>query len=111
MTTRELSGGFGQAQGFEELQLFGGCGGQTTHRAFTDPGLMVLDAREQIERGAGAGPASTVVAGTISETKPIRLQVADGSARSDRQTHPGLLRDAACGAGVLSQTLCSAISR
>ena len=55
VTTRALSGGFGQVQGVEELQLLGGCGGQAVHRALADPGLMPLDAREEVEGRSGAG--------------------------------------------------------
>ena len=55
VTTRGVSGGFGQVQGVEELQLFGGCSGQATYRALTDPCLMPLDAYEEIEGGTRAG--------------------------------------------------------
>ena len=50
-----LSGGFGQAQGVDEFQLFGGCVGQAAQRALADRCFVSLDAGEQFERGAGAG--------------------------------------------------------
>lgn len=55
MTTRRLSGGLGQVQGVEKLQLLGCCCGEPFYRALTDLCLVALDTGQQVERGARAG--------------------------------------------------------
>jgi len=48
------SGGFWQVQGVEEVELLLGGFSGSLESAFADMGSVFLDAREQIERGAGA---------------------------------------------------------
>ena len=48
------SGGFGQGQGIEKVQLFRGWAGRAFEGALADPCSVPLDACEQVERGAGA---------------------------------------------------------
>jgi len=50
----EVSGQSGQAQGVEEVELLRGGFTGAVEGALADVGGVLLDAREEVERGAGA---------------------------------------------------------
>ena len=88
MTTRGLSGGSWEVQGVEKLQLFGGCGGKALDGAIADLGLVPLDAREQVERGAGAGAVTLGLQPHAHDAVEDQRQKADERVRANAVGQP-----------------------